>query len=592
MKITKTTGQGWVLGVTVPAGIVRVRRNGKECWTGNSGRETGGYTADEQPSRGSEGQAKRAGSLEVAALLGHNAVENLKDISVVRGTKNEDYWTKMKLGLPLPEPGVPFIYNKFINLLKAGGVNVVRKGDMQVLGGLTDADIDKMASGEVRNSDTVNAATLAPKTGGLFDEGVFGGTIGTKWGKITLNEPIPNPVFEDPVRKLLGLTDAQYRGVLSGKEQLDGKTGGQAIYDALAAINVPEKINYYRNEAMNARGQRRDNAVKNLRYLSNVDKSGTKLTDWMLTKVPVIPPIFRPISKMGDTLMVADMNDLYRDVIEMNQHIGEARKVLPESELAEEKLHLYDAVTGVFGWGDAATQEGKSKRLKGAIRQVLGDRPKTGLAQSKLFSKAVDLVARGVIVPDPELDMDSIGLPEDMAWKLYKPFVMRTMVRHGFPPVKARELIDAKAKEAKDVLVAEMGDRPVLLNRAPSWHKFNILAFYPRLVEESDTLHVSPLVTSGFTADFDGDQANFHVPAGDKAVHEAKTKMLPSKNLFKVDDLRTPMHVPSKEMLMGLYEMTKSPEKGAPVVFKNTREAQEAYHHGLIKLNTPIIIRG
>lgn len=594
MQVTKKTGSEWVVGVTVPNGILRVRRNGKECWTGNSGRELGSYSSDEQPAKGgSEGaQAKRMGSLDTNALLSHNATEVLRDVQVIKGTKNENYWNALKMGRPLPEPGVPFIYDKFIALLKAGGANVVRKGDTQILSSLTDMDISKLSSGEIRTSDTVDAATLKPKIGGLFDEAVTGGTTGRSWGHVTLQEPVPNPAMEDPVRRLLGLTGKEFRNVLAGRQELEGQTGGKAIAAKLAEIgsDMDGKIKFYKNEVMNTRGARRDDAVKCLRYLVTAQKQDRPLTDWMLTRIPVLPPIFRPVSKMGDMLMVADINDLYRDVIETNNHIKEARGLLPESELADAKENLYDGVRAVMGWGEPTTDEGKSKKLKGAVRTIIGENPKYGLAQHKVFSKTMDLVARGTIAPDPDLDMDSVGLPEDKAWQLYKPFVNRVLVQRGFPPIKVREMLEQKTKEARAVLEQVMHERPVLVNRAPAWHKFNILAFEP-FINDENVIRVSTLVTSGFNADFDGDAMNFHVPVSDKAVKEAWDKMLPSKNIFRTTDLRTPMHMPSKEMLLGLHQMTQPPSKAKPVVFNTEKEAQEAYHQGLIKYNDPIIIK-
>lgn len=595
MQVTKKTGSEWVVGVTVPNGIVRVRRNGKECWTGNSGRELGSYSSDDQPAKGgSEGaQAKRMGSLDTNAMLSHNAPENIKDVMVTKGTKNEDYWNALKMGRPLPAPGVPFVYNKFIALLKAGGANVVRKGDMQLLSSLTDKDIDKLASGEIVNSDTVDSATLAPKKGGLFDESVTGGSTGNRWAYIKLQEPVPNPAMQDPIRRLLGLTNKELTDVLAGRTQLQGKTGGAAVSAALAEVgsDMGGKIKYYRNEVMNSRGARRDDAVKCLRYLTNAQKQGLPLTDWMLTKIPVLPPIFRPVSKMGDMLMSADINELYRDVIEINNHLKEGKGLLPDSELADAKENLYDGVQAVMGWGEPTTDEGRAKGLKGAIRTIIGNNPKHGLFQSKVISKTMDLVARGTVAPDPDLDMDSIGIPEDKAWQLYKPFVSRVLVQRGFPPVKVREMLDGKTKEAKDVLNQVMEERPVIVNRAPSWHKFNVMAFRPFITDEN-VIRVSPLVVSGFNMDFDGDASNFHVPAGDKAVKEAWEKMVPSKNLFKTMDLRTPQYMPSKEMLLGLYQMTKDPDsKAKPVVFNTEAEAKEAYTHGLIKYNDPIIIK-
>jgi len=341
---------------------------------------------------------------------------------------------------------------------------------------------------------------------------------------------------------------------------------------------------------MNARGQKRDDAVKALRYLHGAQKQGINPGDWVITKVPILPPKFRPISVVGDMIRAADMNGLYRDLIETNNGIKELRGQVAETDLADEKVQLYQAVQAAFGVGDPITPEGESKRWHGAIRQVIGSSPKFGMFNSKVLSKTVDVVGRGVITPDPNLDMDQLGIPEDKAWELYRPFVLRRLVRRGFPPVKAAQLVEKRTKEAEDELQREMEDRPVIMDRAPTWHKFNLLAFRPHVVKE-DVLRVSPLITAGYNADFDGDAVNFHVPVTSKAAAEALEKMLPSKNLFRITDLKSVMHAPGKEMVMGLYQLTRDPAAKKPVVFKNAHDAKKAYEQGLIGANDPIVIQ-
>ena len=310
---------------------------------------------------------------------------------------------------------------------------------------------------------------------------------------------------------------------------------------------------------------------------------------WMISKIPVLPPVFRPVSRMGDVALTADLNELYRDVLENSKSFKELKQDLPDSELQDERLNIYKSVAAAYGLGDPITPEGQSKHLKGAIRQVIGDNPKTGMYQSKVLSKPVDVVGRGVVTPDANLDMDQLGIPADTAWELYKPFVMRSLVRRGYPAIRASEMIEARDKTAGSALFDEMQHRPVLMDRAPTWHKFNLMAFYPHVVD-GHTVRVSPLVTKGFTMDFDGDQANFHVPVSDKAVAQAKQKMLPSANLTSLTDLKSVRHSPSMEMTMGLYQLTREPSKAQVKVFRTSKEAKEAYRNGDIRANDPIEI--
>lgn len=590
LDVTRERYTGKVVGITVPNHIIRVRRNGKECWTGNSGRSTGGYTLDQQPARGGSAGGKKLGGFDVSALLSHGATDVIRDAQLIRGTRNEDFWNALRSGRPIQDPGVPFIYEKFINTLKAGGINTRREGDVISIMPLTDKDVDAISNGPIADSGGVNAKNLDPVPGGLFDKGITGGLIGNRWSHIQLPDPIPNPIMEEPVRRVLGLTKQGLRDVLSGRADLNGKTGGLALSDALAAIDVDKAMDRYKADVSRLKGANRDNAAKALRFLNAAKKQAIPLTDWMITKVPVIPPIFRPVSQMGDVLLVPDLNDLYRDVFEISRNITNLRKDLPEQELAEEKEALYDSVVAAYGIGEPVTEEGRSKRLKGALRQVTGHQAKHGLFQAKVISKTMDVVGRGVVTPDPDLDMDSVGLPEDKAWVLYKPFIERRLVRRGIPSSRAREMIEQRTKEALAALETEMADRPVIMNRAPTWHKFNLLGFYPHIVKE-DVIRVSPLITAGMNMDFDGDQANFHVPVSDKAVAEVKEKMMPSKNLFRLTDLRSVQSAPSKEMLLGLHRLTRDPSKKQPVIFHSEREARDAYTHGLIELNDPIIIR-
>jgi len=554
------------------------------------GAGAGSYTSAEQPAHGGfeGGHAKRFGTLDLNAALSHSATEVIRDVINVRGTKNEDYWKALKMGRPLPEPTVPFIYNKFINLLKAGGVNIREKGDTLSLLPMTDDDMKELSKGDITSSNMVDK-NFEPVAGGLFDMGKTGGLSGAHWSTIKLNEPMPNPVFEEPIRRLLGLREKDLYNILGGIQQLDGKTGGMAIKDALSKLDIDKELIKNKEAVTELRGANRDNAIKLIGYLTAIKKQGLHPSVWMLNKIPVIPPVFRPISQLGDVTIQSDINELYRDIIETNKNIGELRKDLPESGLLEEKSRLYDSVKAAFGLGDPITREGASKGLKGAIKQIIGTSPKTGLFQHKVISKPVDVVARGVIAPDPNLDMDSIGIPEDMAWTTYAPFIMRRMVQHGYPADAVLQMIKDKHRIAESALEEEMSSRPVIVDRAPVWHKFNLMAFYPHIVKDK-VIRISPLIAKGFNADFDGDSMNFHVPVSDKAVAQAKFKMLPSRNLISLTDLRSVQHTPLQELALGLYTLTRNISDKKPMVFNTTNEAKLAYRQGKIKANDPIEI--
>ena len=550
----------------------------------------GGYTADLQPAKGGKMGAKRSSGLDAYAMLSHGATEVLKDIQVVRGTKNEDYWKAVRSGGPLPMPQVPFIYKKAMNLLRAGGINVVEGQNATDIMPMTDKDTERMAGGRLISTSQMLDDEMKDIPGGLFDPHMTGGSGNQdRWAAIKLPEAIPNPVMEEPVRRVLGLTTKKLQAVISGEERLDGRTGGDALAAALGAIDIDKEIGRQRELVRKSRGSARDNAIKVIGYLSGCKKQGIAPKDWMITKVPVIPPMFRPVAKLGDTALISDINELYRDIIESSQAFSDLKAEMPDGGLTDERLNIYRAVKAAYGLGDPISPEGQAKNLKGAIRQVIGTSPKFGTFQAKVTSKAVDGVGRAVISPEPSYDMDQCGIPEDAAWTLYRDYVIRGLRRRGYPEERAAQLIDEKAPVAKDLLLEEMGRRPVILDRAPTWHKFNFMAFWPSLVSGS-TMRMNPVVEKGFTADHDGDQMNFHVPASEAAVREAIEKMMPSKNLFSTTDLRSPRNVPMMEMTLGLAKLTAPQSKAKPMVFLTSREAIRAYRRGEIGANDPVSI--
>lgn len=550
----------------------------------------GAYTQDEQPAKGGVDGAKRVSGFDNLALLSHGATEVIKDSMTTRGQMNDEYWRRYRLGLPVDEPGVPFIYKKFLNTLKAGGVNVVEKGDITSIMPQTDADIDDMAQGRVIESSQMVDADMNPVKGGLFDLGHTGGMGGNRWSMITLPEAVPNPMMEEPVRRVLGLTAKKMEAILSGREELNGKTGGDAIKDALSKLDVDDAIERARSDIKNRRGSQRDNAIKVLGYLKAAKEMGKKPEEWMITKVPVLPPMFRPVARMGDVALIPDMNELYKDLIEMKGNYEALSKELPASALADERLAVYGAVKAAYGLGDPITAEGQAKNLKGAIRQVIGTIPKFGMYQSKVISKTQDAVGRSVTIPDKNLDMDQIGIPEEMAWEMYKPHVERKLIQRGYSPLTAKQMIEEKNATARHILDDAMEERPVLMDRAPTWHKFNIMAFKPHIVR-GRSIHVCPLIDSGFNMDHDGDTVNIHVPASMKAANQAMEKMLPSKNLFSLTDMKSVRYKPEKEQISGLWALTRGRTRKPTRYFNSKAEAVAAYRNGEIGPNDPIEIK-
>jgi hypothetical protein len=762
--------------------------------------------------------------------------------------------------------------------------------------------------------------------------------------------------MEEPIRKILSLTEKEYRAIIAGQEKLNGKSGAAAIGDALAAINMDEMERDMKHTVTATRGARRDRAVKVLGFLQGLRKTDLHPKDWMISKIPVIPPIFRPITAIGDHLISSDANLLYKDFLQLKKSYN---KLIPEvghDNMGEARLDLYDSVSSIFGLGDPVNPKTAARGVSGFIRKVIGNSPKcyddatelltrdgwvpfgtvtgekevatvnpnsgkfewqlpqdtthepycgimvrtltgkldllvtpnhqhwlecrqgkygdkspakeaqwtkpqkidagclvkltkrvryfnaafgwegvkpptefagfktnsealasfvgwwvaegwidktqvnlcqaktsehiveidllletlglpfdrrvyttnsvsefhgagyqsvwwvitvpeftewvrnncgigsenkffsqeilswdepflkkilsgyfkgdgekrkvaecpsknktyynrseltnygkranttsarlvdcfaelcmkiglgfncgtktvyenknwkpqyrfsvhgwnrviveypeqtvwekysghvhcvtvpngllivrrngktavsgnSGMFQAKVISKPQDVVGRGTIVANPELSMDEVGMPEDMAWRLYRPFVARRLSHSGLPTAQALKEIESRTNAAKSALDMEMKARPVIYSRAPAWHRYNIIAAHPRVME-GDAIHISPLVTKGIAGDFDGDQMNIHVPISDDAVHDAKHKLLPSKNLLSIRDFSTPMYSPSQEMILGLYSASTRAGEAAHKAMSHAEllaglKAGTVHHHDTVEI--------
>lgn len=561
------------------------------------GRGIGGYTADQTPAKGGKEGAKRIGMLEVGALLAHGATEFLRGGSMIRGQASPQYWAQYMSGYKPPTPKIPHMYRKYVAHLKASGINVVREGTQTHIMALRDSDIDRLAgSRKLKNVETVNWKTMEPIKGGLFDRSLTGGHAtaeggGNRWSYIKLQEPLPNPVMEEPIRRVLGLTKPQLADVISGKKGINGVTGPTAIAGALKDMNLDKEIARAREEIKSGKKTARDMAVRRLGYLRAAKRLGIHPRDWMLSKVPVLPPAFRPVSTLGKEKMplVADPNYLYKEVWDANENLKEAAGLLGDEDLGSERLALYDAFKAVTGLGDPTHPKNQERKVKGILRHVFGSSPKLGMVQRQLLSSTVDMVGRSVIVPDPDLDMDQVGIPEEQAWSIYRPIITRRLVRKGWSRREAARAAKERRPAAREALLEEMEGGVVVINRAPTLHRYGMMAARPRLVK-GNVLKVSPLVVGGFNADFDGDAMQYHVPTTDAERQEAIEKMLPSRNLLSAADFGVHF-LPSQEYVGGLYEASaRVDEDKKPAVFATAADAVRAYKQGRIGIGRKIEI--
>ena len=527
------------------------------------------YDANLAPKGGGKTSAQRFGELGTYALLAHGAVHNLRDSLAAKSDKQQDdVWTAIQTGQILPSPKPAFAYDKFLSYLSALGVNVQKEGHELHAMPLTDAQVLELSNGELKEGGKViRGKDLKPEKGGLFDEDITGGPGGKNFSHIKLGEPIPNPLFERAILALLGLKGKDYDAIIAGEKGLvdgevveDGPTGASAIISALRGLNVDEELAEAEEAVKTARAAQLDRANKKVRYLRMLKEKGLTAEEaYILKNLPVLPPIFRPITAMeGGDLNVDGLNLLYRDVALLNKKLGEASGVLPDEEVARVRADLYSAVEALMGTGSPSEQ---SFTLDGqdrppGILQILSGRssPKQSFFHKRLLNRRQDLSMRSVIVPDMNMGLDEIGLPRKGAMKIYRPFVVRELVRMGYSPLKAREEIEKKTSLANKALDIAVSKRPVLFKRDPILHKFGIMAFKPRLHDRL-SVDIHPLVCGGFNADFDGDQMAVFVPVSQEAVEEAY-RMLPSSNLFNPATGRV-MYQPSLAGQLGIFLFTQ-----------------------------------
>ncbi|MCZ7547925.1 MAG: DNA-directed RNA polymerase subunit beta' [Anaerolineales bacterium] len=372
--------------------------------------------------------------------------------------------------------------------------------------------------------------------------------------------------------------------------------GAEAFYDLLKRLDLDKLSEELWREVKTTKSkQKRKKATTRLKVVEAFRRSGNR-PEWMeLTVLPVIPPDLRPMVQLdGGRFATSDLNDLYRRVINRNNRLKRLLELgAPDVIIRNEKRMLQEAVDSLIDnsqRGKALSRAGR-RELKSLSDMLKG---KKGRFRRNLLGKRVDYSGRSVIVVGPQLKLYQCGLPKSMALELYRPFVIARLVQHNYAAnVKgARRLIERNRPEVWEALESVIGERPVLLNRAPTLHRLGIQAFEPILIEGS-AIQLHPLVTTAFNADFDGDQMAVHVPLSQKAVQEARELMLSSKNLLKPAD-GEPIISPSKDMVLGVYYLTMkrhTPRKGDGRAFADLDEVELAYQLNQVDIHSLIKVR-
>ncbi len=426
----------------------------------------------------------------------------------------------------------------------------------------------------------------------------------------------PGVKEDEGIARMDLLTEEEYFEVLeslpAGNSQLDdtdpnkfiAKMGADALYDLLKDMDLDLLSYELRHKAANETSQqRKSEALKRLRVVEAFREGMSREEnhpEWMIIKyLPVIPPDLRPLVPLdGGRFASSDLNDLYRRVIIRNNRLKRLLEIkAPEVILRNEKRMLQEAVDSLF---DNSRKANAVKAEGGRALKSLSDilKGKQGRFRQNLLGKRVDYSGRSVIVVGPSLKLHECGIPKGMAAELFKPFIIRKLIERGIVKTvkSAKKLVDWKDPVIWDILENILKGHPVLLNRAPTLHRLSIQSFQPVLIE-GKAIQLHPLVCSAYNADFDGDQMAVHVPLSQPAILEAQMLMIASHNMLNPQN-GTPITLPSQDMVLGLYYLTKEAHstgkgklKGEGMRFYSLEDVMIANNEGKVDLHAPIKLR-
>ena len=566
----------------------------------------GPYDINRIPKGGGHHGAQTFGELGNYVMLAHGALSNLNEVQTIKSDMDQhDYWYALQQGAVLPPAKTSYAYNKFMGYLNAVGVNVERVGDNLIMAPLTDKTAKNLSNGEIDPTISVLKYPFKEKVGGLFDPKKTGGIDGTGWTHINLDSSMPNPLFESAIMNLLGLTKGQFKG-LSG--YMDGYTyyppslginaagalvskseasvvGFDAIGSLLKNIDVEKDLEKTKADLATAPVSAVDKLNRKKRYLEMLKLNKFKPEEvYMRSVIPVLPPSFRRVNQLPNGGLRFDgINNLYRDIGFLNNTLKDGKGRLPPDSVLRTKAEMYDAMRALTGVGQSPDPTNK-----GILDILSGRRPGDGYIHQKLMKRKQDLTMRSVIIPDPSLSLDQVGIPEDGAYQIYEPFLIRRLVGTGMRPLEAKDHIKKRTESARRALELEVKDRPVMMKRDPALHKYGVQAFTPVIIGGT-SIKIHPLVCEGYNADFDGDQMSVYVPVSAEAVEESKG-MFPSKNLFHPATHKL-MYAPSHEQRLGLYLMSQlGVDNGGK--FTNMGAAKKAFDTEDISTNEIIEVNG
>lgn len=579
----------------------------------------GGDTYDNnlQPKSG-----QRLGSLGTYAMLAHGSVHNLREFQALKGegadsetderkrwnSAHLDIWNAIQTGSPIPTPKKSFAFHKFEEMLRGSGINVEKKGHEVFVTPLTDKHVLELAGSRIitKPGELLNARVdkhsgeMVPKAGGLFDTTLTGGHNGKRWSRFPLAEPMPNPIFEGPIKSLTGLSGAQFDGLLGGTHSVtsDGKVvagiagphrGGHAIEHLLKRIDVTKELEAAKAKLSAASPSKVDECLKRVKYLNSLSVTGTTADEaYVMKNIAVIPPALRPASILNDgkNIDYADINELYKSAGIVNTKLSDPQLRHAPEEQSKLRVDLYKRIAGISGYGIPFADA----KHKGLLHTIAGAQPKGGVFQKRITQKRQDLSMAAVVIPEPNLGLNEVGFPREAALDLFRPFVVRKLqeMGHASNPLEAQKVLALRGPASFAALQKVVEERPTLLKRDPSLHKYSIQGFDVKLTT-GNAIKLHPLVCGGFTADFDGDVMRAYVPISKDAISEVH-RMKPTNNLFSEASNRL-MYVPTLGSALGIYK-TSLPGKDTGKEFSSHGHVVEAARDKSITVNDIVTVDG
>ena len=535
--------------------MMKLFKQGETAWSA-----VGHAGADglKQPKKGGKESASGISNMEINSLLAHGAKDFLREVYDVRSQENKEWFHAFESGKPLPKAESKTSVGRFNTYMKQMGINMQDTGDSRILLPMTDKDVLALSSGIVKSGTGLKRNTMDPQSGGIYDTKIFGHS-GTQYGHIDVKEKFLNPMYQSEIGKMIGKTSSEVDGMVAS-----GKT--DELYSIVKGMSIPNAIANQKkmlkgtNDAGNA-----NKIVRTIKTLKKFESQKIRPSDAMfISKIPVLPILSRPIAKLPDGNMLNhDVNIHYKSIIDATSILSDAKKDgAPEGILRGLRSEVQKTIGAMYGTNESPDPKIRQKGIKGMIDIVGGSNPKTSFWHQNVLKNKVYSSGRAVVTPhNKSLGMDQAEIPKDIAWKMFEPHVTRKLTMSGVPINDAKDRIKNRDRAATYALKDVMSKVPIVINRAPSLHKHNFTAHYAR-IGSGNTMNVPAEIEPMHNMDYDGDALGIHVPLGTAAIKDAKTKLLPSKQLFSAAGSDALIAGIDLDPFIGFYEGSKKYKKG------------------------------